>query len=50
MCLFRWRGFTLDAPEITVMRDSARWPCTVLPPKTPGPSKRISLRASVLVT
>ena len=57
MCLFRWRGFTF-APEgsvtfgddTTVMRASARWPCTVDPPTIPGPSKRTSFRDSVLLT
>src|SRR5436305_13769338 len=49
MCLLRWMGVTLE-PLTTVMRISARWPCTVCPPKTPGPSKRTSFLASLLLT
>ena len=49
MCLFRCRGATL-APLSTVTRVSARWPCKVVPANTPAPSKRRSLRASVLDT
>src|SRR5579859_2486647 len=49
MCLLRWIGVTLE-PLMTVTRISARWPCTVWPPKTPGPSNRTLLMASLFVT
>src|SRR5690242_288029 len=49
ICLFKRRGATFD-PEMTLIRDSARCPCTVWPPKTPGPSKRTLLNDSVFET
>ena len=39
-----------DEPEITVTRTSARWPCTVDLPNTPGPSNRLRFCDSVFDT
>ena len=38
------------AGSITLMRASETWPCTVLPPNTPGPSKRVRFGDSVFET
>jgi hypothetical protein len=48
MCLFRWRGAGGPPPR-TVMRASCSRPRTLEPAKIPGPSKRTSLRASLLL-
>src|SRR5262245_53984278 len=51
MCGFRCWGSTLPLlGSITLMRASETWPCTVLPPKTPGPSKRVRFGDTVCET
>src|SRR5262245_37344175 len=51
MCGFRCCGSTLPVVgSITLIRASETCPCTVLPPNTPGPSKRVRFGDSVFET